>query len=146
MTQSLTEMVYKINIINEDIHRLLLKVIDQKDFEPIYEKTFGDDEEVEVLKYFKSQGYENLKEFILNSFEITGTGSEAVSIEVKKEIFIMENGVILVFHHIAKCFKDSNTQIWIAISERMLSKAQTLTETEKECLEGEVTTKLRNFL
>lgn len=139
---NLSERVYKQNIINEDIHRLLLEVTDRNTFVPIYERTFQEKGGNDEIRYYESRNGGYLKGCFLDSFEIIHTGSEIGTFGVKKEVFLVENGMLLIFNHIEKYIEEPENDTWFTISEREISVDQTLTEMEKLYLEKEVITRL----
>ena len=52
MTQMISEIINPLTNIQEELHSLLLKVIEQKNLEPIYQRTFVLEGEIDEVRYF----------------------------------------------------------------------------------------------
>jgi len=128
MTQTILEMVTPLDNIQEEFHNMLLKFIGKKDSEPIYQKTFMNEGEIDEVRYFEQQEGEYVKGCLLKRFDVITTGSEMEYMNVKKEIFILDDGEMVVFNHVDRYFEDSDT--YFTTLYREMSPDQTLTAKE----------------
>ncbi|WP_077318162.1 hypothetical protein [Virgibacillus proomii] len=141
MTQTTSEIVNVLTNMKEVFKGELLGLAQRTTFEPIYVEKTEEKWVVDEIKYLQvNDGY--LKGYLLNSYDIVSRVHETESLSVKREIFLLENGELLVFNHIEDCFEESDT--WFTFSRRELAADQTLTEKEFASLISILAGELKN--
>lgn len=128
MTQITSDIINPLTNIQEELRSLLLQVIQQKELDTFYQKTFVYEGKIDEVTYFGPQEGEYVKGYLLKRFDVIFIDSWTESVDVKKEVFVMENGEMVVFNHIEKYFEGSDT--YFATLYRELSTDQTLTAKE----------------
>ncbi|AIF45096.1 hypothetical protein [Virgibacillus sp. SK37] len=141
MTQTTSEIVNVLTNMKEVFKGELLDLARRTTFEPIYIEKTEEKWIVDEIKYIQlNDGY--LKGYLLNSYDIVSRVHETESLSVKREVFLLENGELLVFNHIEDCFEESDT--CFTFSKRELAVDQTLTEEEFASLISVLTGKIKN--
>ncbi len=116
--------------IQEELHKKLLELTGRKALEPIYVKKIEENWMIDEVKYFELKNGEHLKGCLLNSSDIVDISSETESIHVKKEIFLLEDGELMVFSHTEKYFEETGDDVFFNTSYRQIPEDQTLTAKE----------------
>ena len=99
---------------------MLFEVSKQKSFDPIYQRSFAEKWVADDVEYYKSEVGGRLTGYLLERFDIIFAGSETEYVDVKKELFVTENGELLVFNHVEKYFEETNNDTFFTISSREL--------------------------
>ncbi|MEC5424285.1 hypothetical protein QGM71_12360 [Virgibacillus sp. C22-A2] len=139
MTQTTSEIVNVLTNIKEVLSSELLDLAQRTTFEPIYLEKAEEKWIVDEIKYIQVND-DYLKGYLLNSYDIVNYDHETKSLFVKKEVFLLENGELLLFNHIEDYFEESDT--CFTFSNRELAADQTLTEKEFASIIGILTGKL----
>ena len=141
MTQTTSEIVNVLTNMKEVFKGELLELARRTTFEPIYIEKTEEKWIVDEIKYIQLND-RYLKGYLLNSYDIVTHAYETESLSVKREVFLLENGELLIFNHIEDYFEESDT--WFTLSRRELAADQTLTEKEFASVIGILTGELKN--
>lgn len=143
MTQTTLEIVNVLTNIKEVLNSGLLDLAQRTTFELIYLEKAEEKWIVDEIKYMQLND-DYLKGYLLNSYDIVNYEHETESLSVKKEVFLLENGELLVFNHIEDYFEELDA--CFTFSHRELAADQTLTENEFASLIGILAGKPKNPL
>lgn len=130
--------------IQEELHKKLLELTGRKAFENIYVKKSEENWMIDEVKYIELKNGEYLKGCLLNTSDIVDLSSETESICVKKEIFLLEDGELMVFSLVERYFEKTEDDVCFNISYRQIPEDQTLTVKELVSLIDTIDVELNN--
>lgn len=141
MTQTTSEIVNVLTNMKEVLKGELFDFAQRTTLEPIYLEKAEEKWNVVEIKYIQLND-DYLKGYLLNSYDIVDYDHETESLSVKREIFLLENGELLIFHHVEDYFEESDT--FFTFLKRELAVDQTLTEKEFASVIGILTGEIKN--